>query len=238
MNDTCSKCGDTVTFDGLTWTVAGRDSCPNGGVHEVDVEQHAAQADANEQTGGLITPEEARTSLGFGPSDEEIVATQEEWVATPEIVLDTEGIARVSDWHQYFAGTPMTPVAEHEMLEAVSNDGNVRDYLATEMMYGWLGQKIGGVTPVTPARPYAEALEETLGRCPNASPERAACESLLFLARLGERMSTGLGYMEALSSMPEDDIKMVVEASTYASEETSLLISVVLQSVAVTKVSR
>src|SRR6478735_11595189 len=185
MNDTCSKCGDTVTFDGLTWTVAGRDSCPNGGVHEVDVEQHAAQADANEQTGGLITPEEARTSLGFGPSDEEIVATQEEWVATPEIVLDTEGIARVSDWHQYFAGTPMTPVAEHEMLEAVSNDGNVRD----------------------------------------------------FLASLGERMSTGLGYMEALSSMPEDDIKMVVEASTYASEETSLLISVVLQSVAVTKVS-
>jgi hypothetical protein len=223
-----------ITADWLDNT--GDPQCPQGGEHEVDLEQHAAQADANQQTGGLSPA--TLVAMGGGASDEEIVATQEEWAPNPEIVLDADALAKISDWHQYFAGTPMTPVAEHEMLEAVSNEGTVRDYLVTELMYGWLGSKIDGVTPGTAPRARSMALAETLGRCPNASPERAACESLLFVARLGEHMENGLDFMEALGHMSEDDVKMLVEASGYASEETNLLISVVLQSIAVTKVTR
>lgn len=169
----------------------------------------------------------------------------EEQAATPvaepkrQLVLDPAQQVMVSRWITHLNHQPATPVEEHELLTAVSTDVTLRDYVLVGLLHDWLSDEIDGVGPAGFGVQVAtEALEETLGRCANDSPEKSACQAMLFTARLGEQMQrSNHDYMKALSWMSEDDVQMLVDASTHATPEMAEYISVLVQSVAVTKVT-
>lgn len=181
---------------------------------------------------------------GFTDADDEAEEVLDLDVVTPEpkpqIQLDAQQQVMVSRWVAYANRQPATPVEEHELLTAVSEDVVLRDYLIVSVLHDWLSDRIDNVPSTFSGKTaLSEALEETLGRCANDSPEKSACQVMLFTARLAEQMPrSGQDFMKALSWMSEDDVAMLVEAGSFASPELSEYINVLVQSVAVTKVTR
>jgi len=196
--------------------------------------------DANGNLKQSMTPEELEAIIEGDP----VYVTDGEGSATPvaepkpQLVLDADQQLMAARWLTYLGQNPATPVEEHEMLTAASDDVVLRDYLVVSLLFGWLGDEIDGGTDTNDRVTAAAALEETLGRCANDSPEKSACQAMLFTAHLAEQLGhNGHDYMKALQWMTEEDVQMLVEASGHASPEMSTYIVTLLQSVAVTKVA-